>query len=362
MGKPAARQSDMTAHGGVITVGCPTVLIGGLPAARLGDMHTCPMVTPAVPPVPHVGGPISMSSAPTVLIGGTPAACVGDMLVCVGPPDTIIPPGCPTVLIGPGGGGGGGGAGAGGGGGSSNTAESGEGASGSADPGEGTGERHFLDVKFVDNGDFPIEGLSFVLKSPGGNTETGFLRGEIRRDGVEEGSHDIELRGIIDARWSKKAAKVGDNVTMNVKTAGIESGTSATLEVFIRDANFSNRRLESIEASINNNEINQDWTLEVGEELLNISREKELHGGYSYPWFYFVVTIADMKLRSGLLGYADKIEINLKDQNGQALADRPYRLRLSTGEVREGTTDSSGHAEEDDIPPGGARLSYRVKQ
>jgi uncharacterized Zn-binding protein involved in type VI secretion len=88
---------DMTAHGGAIVVGCPTVLIGGQPAARVGDMHTCPMVTGVVP---HVGGPIMPPGSVTVLIGGMPAARVGDMATCVGPPDTIIPPGCPTVLIG----------------------------------------------------------------------------------------------------------------------------------------------------------------------------------------------------------------------------------------------------------------------
>lgn len=98
----------------------------GKPAARLTDMHVCPMVTPGVPPVPHVGGPITGPGVPTVLIGGTPAAVMGDMCTCVGPPDTIIlgsmgvmidgkpaarmgdltvhggtiAGGCPTVLIG----------------------------------------------------------------------------------------------------------------------------------------------------------------------------------------------------------------------------------------------------------------------
>ena len=62
----------------------------GKPAARIGDMHTCPMVTPGTPPVPHVGGPVTGPGAPTVLIGGMPAAVMGDMCVCVGPPDTII--------------------------------------------------------------------------------------------------------------------------------------------------------------------------------------------------------------------------------------------------------------------------------
>ncbi len=100
MGKPAARMGDMTAHGGTITVGFPTVLIGGQPAARVGDMHVCPMVTPGTPPVPHVGGPIMPPGSPTVLTGGQPAARMGDMATCVGPPD-VIAAGAPTVLIGP---------------------------------------------------------------------------------------------------------------------------------------------------------------------------------------------------------------------------------------------------------------------
>jgi len=66
------------------------------PAARVTDMHVCPMTTG---PVPHVGGPISGPGVATVLIGGMPAATVGDMLVCTGPPDVIIK-GSATVLIG----------------------------------------------------------------------------------------------------------------------------------------------------------------------------------------------------------------------------------------------------------------------
>jgi uncharacterized Zn-binding protein involved in type VI secretion len=69
------------------------------PAARITDMHVCPMVTPATPPIPHVGGPILPPGAPTVLIGGVPAATVGNMCVCTGPPDSIIK-GSATVLIG----------------------------------------------------------------------------------------------------------------------------------------------------------------------------------------------------------------------------------------------------------------------
>ncbi len=68
------------------------------PASRLTDMHTCPMVTPGVPPIPHVGGPIIGPGAPVVLTGGLPQSVMGDSCVCVGPPDTIIK-GSVTVLV-----------------------------------------------------------------------------------------------------------------------------------------------------------------------------------------------------------------------------------------------------------------------
>lgn len=100
--------------------------MSGQPAARVGDMHVCPMVTPGTPPVPHVGGPVLPPGGVPVLIGGMPAARMGDMALCVGPPDSIVKGafpvpisrspaarlgdqtahggtvamGCPTVLIG----------------------------------------------------------------------------------------------------------------------------------------------------------------------------------------------------------------------------------------------------------------------
>lgn len=67
----------------------------GMPAARVNDMHICPMFNG---PVPHVGGPILPPCAATVLIGGLPAARVGDMAMCVGSPDNIAK-GSLTVLI-----------------------------------------------------------------------------------------------------------------------------------------------------------------------------------------------------------------------------------------------------------------------
>lgn len=97
-GMPAARLGDMTMHFGVIgpAVAAMTVLIGGQPAASMGDPHVCPMFNG---PQPHVGGTIAKGSA-TVTVCFKPLARVNDPIVCPGPPGVIAPPGCPTVLVG----------------------------------------------------------------------------------------------------------------------------------------------------------------------------------------------------------------------------------------------------------------------
>ena len=98
---PAARVGDATSHGGTIVgPGVSTVLIGGRPAAVLGDTTSCPVVEETPPTqVVHVGGPI-VTAASSVLIGGRPAARVGDVNAENGPPATIVT-GAASVLIGP---------------------------------------------------------------------------------------------------------------------------------------------------------------------------------------------------------------------------------------------------------------------
>jgi uncharacterized Zn-binding protein involved in type VI secretion len=96
-GQPAARMTDVTQHGGEIVTGSEDVIIGGKPAARVGDLHTCPMVEPG--PAPHVGGPILRTGSTTVFINFQPAARVMDLCECTGPADAIAA-GEFSVLIG----------------------------------------------------------------------------------------------------------------------------------------------------------------------------------------------------------------------------------------------------------------------
>ena len=97
MGQPAARLGDQTSHGTPLAPGpgSVNVLIGGRPAWRAAaDFHACPLFNGVVP---HVGGVVAVGS-PTVLIGGLPAARQGDSVV-EAPPNAILL-GEITVLIG----------------------------------------------------------------------------------------------------------------------------------------------------------------------------------------------------------------------------------------------------------------------
>ena len=90
---PAVRVGDPTVHGGVVTgPGVATVLLGGMPAAVLGDMHTCPIP----PPAPHVTATPFVAGSASVLVGGRPLVRVGDLTACGATPVS----GLPTVVAG----------------------------------------------------------------------------------------------------------------------------------------------------------------------------------------------------------------------------------------------------------------------
>jgi uncharacterized Zn-binding protein involved in type VI secretion len=212
-------------------------------------MHTCPMVTGTVP---HVGGPVLPAGCPTVLIGSMPAARVGDMATCAGPPDSIvkgsatvlignmpaarlgdttahggvITVGCPTVMIGDSGAGGGGGSGGGGGGGAgAESAESPSTAGGGGPPADGyyddtelsvcqpgqpmqsvgTGT-HWLELEMVNQAELPVAGQPYHVVLPDGKEVSGSLdgQGQVRITGIKDpGPCRIAFPELDSAAWER---------------------------------------------------------------------------------------------------------------------------------------------------------------
>ncbi len=369
MGKPAARLGDSTAHGGVITSGAPTVFIGGKPAARVGDAHTCPMQTPAPAPVPHVGGPIVSPGTPTVLICGQPAACVGDIATCTGPPDTIIPPGCPTVMIGVGGA-----ASLGLGLGGMTDANSTSAATGDKDidteadslekaPGlkeeQEDPEEHYLDFRFVDKGGKPIYGLQYAVTSPSENRQTGYLSCRIKKTGIEEGTYKVSLQAIINTAWGCKKARNGEPVDMIVETTGVENGVPVTFVVLERTPNRSPRTVRTVsDVPIEDGKAKATWSFKWERDIDDRPGTEDKPARYSSPDYFFQVHVADMKAYSPMLDYKDYVAIELRDENNDPVPEAEYRLYLANGEIRTGKLDRNGYKREENVTPGSYRAEF----
>jgi len=327
MGKPAARMGDTsmecadpadTPTGTVIAAG--TVFINSVPAAKQNDqivgidVHIVMIPSPGGPiptPLPHpFVGMIDGDTESTVKIMGQPAAVVGSTAsaqpphIPQGGPFQKAPAnkskimmGSPNVMIGSGSGSG---SGSGGG---------GETAVKATSKGGEPKESHKLDVRFVDKGGKPIMGLKYDVTDPEGTKSAGTLIGQIKRQGAAEGSHEIALKGITQTKWSKDDVAVNDKVKMMVEMVGIESGTPAVLEIYIKDSGFADRMLRSFETKVEGGKIEEEWSLKVDARFIMLQAQKEEQGGYSGPLFYFRVIVDGIMSRSGILRITDFIEL-----------------------------------------------------
>ncbi len=387
---PAARVGDLTVHGGTIVAGAATVFIEGMPAARQGDMHVCPMCNPGTPPPPHVGGPVSLGST-SVTIEGMPAARMGDMCICNGPPDTIamgatsviIGDGGNPVIIGGGGGitkiGGGGGmtiigggtaSGGGGGGGGDNAlltaAKYSAAAAQSLTPEATELEVPFLAAQFT-GAAAPIARTWCHVADADGNEDTRMLpgNGQVLNGRLQaEGDSELSMRQLHTVRWSTETARVGDEVTITAQAPGFDDGT----EVLICIEQLSRRgsgtdTAEVIEACISGEMIEATWTYGTSYGHTDAPTEVDTDRPVAdqMPVYRAEMTVlsASVQRSTGLLRYQSTLKTQVqRPSTGEPVADVPYRLLLSDGEVRTGTTTPDGWIEEEDVPPGDHEIAW----
>jgi hypothetical protein len=228
-------------------------------------------------------------------------------------------------------------------------------------PHTSTADTHFLDVSFLDKAKFPIVGLHYSLKGPDNKTEHGLLSRKIKRTGIQQGNYEIALRGITNARWSKRSAKVGDTVDLIVDTVGVDAGRKAELVIYIRDTTYADHPIAAIQSQVRSDQVREQWKLEVDEKYLDLCDKKEEKKRYSQPFFFYTVAIDDLTEKSGLLYYEHWVEMAVKDEKGKAVTNVPYRVTLPSGEVREGKLDGNGKAAIKGIPPGKAKLKLNLR-
>ncbi len=372
MGKAAARLGDTANNcndpadaptGTVIAAG--TVMINRMPAAKQNDQivgvdtHIIMIPSPGGPiptPLPHpFAGMIDSGCSTSVNIMGMAAATVDSRASAVPP---HIPQGGPfqkppsnkaKIMMGStdvfiGGGSGGGGGGSGGAGNATTVAQEQE-----------IEEGHTLDVKFVDKGGKPIMGVEYQIEDTESRKSAAPLTGQVKKSGVKEGDHKLSLRAITKCAWSESAARDGDKVKMQIETAGIQDGLAAVFSVWQRDVEGPDREIFSVDTvNVDGNKAEAEWAYEYPED----DGDEERRPGFSYPKFYFTAQIGGLKSRSGVLDYKDWIELELRDENDDPVANEEYEIRFSTGEIRRGRLDSNGQARVEGIPTASHSVSF----
>jgi uncharacterized Zn-binding protein involved in type VI secretion len=340
-GKPAARLTDMTAHGGTITgPGVPTVLIGKMPAATLGDMHVCPMMTPGTPPIPHVGGPITLGST-GVFIGKKPAARMGDMAVCVGPPSTVVL-GCMTVMIGEAGSGSQAGPAA-----SASAAKSAamkgsKSVAAMAPPPYQTTQtqNHFVDVLVQDKRKKPLSGMVYKLKDPLGVLIPGATTpsGKIRHEGyAAAGSYEVQILSLANAKWGASKVDLGKPVDLSVDCDGIEDGTDLVFHLTAEINAKEKVWFASLTSIVQGNKSKTTWTLNESQlEALLEGRVGELTG------VTFLAVCENAATASAKLEVVIGCAWVLVDREGNPLPDTEVEVETSPGKLEKMKTDSNG--------------------
>jgi uncharacterized Zn-binding protein involved in type VI secretion len=340
-GKPAARLTDMTAHGGTITgPGVPTVLIGKMPAATLGDMHVCPMMTPGTPPIPHVGGPITLGST-GVFIGKKPAARMGDMAVCVGPPSSIIL-GCMTVMIGEAGSG----------------AQAGPaGSAAAAKSASMTGtksvaamapppyqsaqtQNHFVDVLVQDKKKKPLSGLVYKLKDPlgvqipGATTPTG----KIHHEGyAAAGSYEVQILSLANAKWGSSKVEFGKPVDLSVDCDGIEDGTDLVFHLTAEVDGKTKIWFLSLPSTVQGKKGKATWTMDDAQlATLMAGHVGEITG------VTFLAVCHSAGAASGKLDLEAKRTYVFKDKRGRPVASTEFQVETEPGKAEKKKTDADG--------------------
>ena len=352
MSQPAARLGDMTAHGGVVTTGNPTVLINGQPAATVGDLHACPLCSPG----PHVGGPVLLG-APTVLIGGRPAARVGDTCACAAPAPDVIVSGSPNVLIGA----------ASGAGTAAATAAAASAASASVrpgTPGTGTSARPlspWVGVGYADPSGRPVAGWAYHAEG-GADARDGAVGtgGQVWCDGLAGGGAvDVGLVGVYGCRWERAEARVGEPVGMSARCAGVEDGAFAAFEVYrvatdpggaveralvwTRLGEVAGGRVEALEPFVEPDEPVEDEATAV--------------------WYEVEAVVEHVhRARGGALRLRDDIALRVLDEEGEPVRDLPHEVRVAVGEVHGLQTDRGGAAGISDVQPGRYRVALPLSR
>jgi outer membrane protein OmpA-like peptidoglycan-associated protein len=167
---------------------------------------------------------------------------------------------------------------------------------------------------------------------------------------------------VTDLSWNADVARRGETLNLTANVENVGDDTKAVIEIYEFDTDGKHDLIKKIETKVKNGRIDEKWDYEYIKDTDEIPTEEESEKGYNPPEYFFIIDIGGTKFgelqESGLLGFKDFIEINLKDINNEPIADQEFTLQLPNGSEINGKVNSEGYARVDDIPPGKVRIKF----
>jgi hypothetical protein len=195
-----------------------------------------------------------------------------------------------------------------------------------------------------------------------------YFEAELPGLGLKEESNHIAAGPPIKVskmKWDKKEARRGDILKLSADLTNVPEGSEVKVIIFEHDADGIHDKIVEIPTTVKNKKIELFWEYEYHEDTDEIPTQAELQKygkSYNPPEYFFVIEIDGQrhgeKQESGLLTFKDYIEIELKSETGGVIANEKYILHLADGSQRQGKLDAFGHAREENIPPGEAKVEF----
>jgi len=164
---------------------------------------------------------------------------------------------------------------------------------------------------------------------------------------------------VTDLSWSASEARRGDVLTLKASVENLPDAAQVKIIIYEFDRDGANDKIVELPATVDNKKIELQWAYEYHEDTDEIPSDAEMQRygrNYNPPEYFFTVKVDrkefGKKQESGLLKFKDWMEIELRDEDGNPIANENYILHLPDGQQRSGKLDENGRAREKDIPPG----------
>ncbi|UCD17302.1 MAG: carboxypeptidase regulatory-like domain-containing protein [Candidatus Zixiibacteriota bacterium] len=190
---------------------------------------------------------------------------------------------------------------------------------------------------------------------------------ELSGNGISGESNRIPvwLVEVTNMRWSAGEARRGDTLTLSADISGVPNETEVTVTIYEYDGDGIHDKISELPTMVKDEKIELLWEYEYHEDTDELPTEEELQKygkSYNPPEYFFTIKVADMEFgkeqESGLLEFKDWIEIYLKDDAGNPIADEDFIAHLPDGSEQRGKTNSDGCARLEGIPPGTVTMEY----